>query len=365
VADSSSHLICELCEAPATPLAWHCTACGGPLKIVDLPPFDAHAIREHEWSLWRYAPMLPTIRRFSLGEGMTPLVPVNATGAPFLAKLDYLLPTGSYKDRGVAVMLNYLLDQGVSSIIEDSSGNAGASVAAYAAGIGLDTRIFVPTTAPANKKRQIGGFGAQLVEIEGPRAAVTAACEQAASAATYASHAWNPYFLAGQMTGAWELWEQMGRRAPEAVVCPVGQGGLLLGLYDGFKALLEAELITHMPRLYGIQSEAYDSIVRAWETGADEPDDGTSGDTIADGIRIARPIRGRRILAAIRETGGAAFRVPDQQIREAQDALARRGLFVEPTSATPVAALPAVQAHLDKLAEIAIPLTGSGFKTAS
>ncbi len=363
--DPTYRLVCEHCKAPAEPLDWRCAQCSGPLRIANLPAFDADAIRQHEWSLWRYAKMLPAVRRFSLGEGMTPLVPVNIADIPFLAKLDYLMPSGSYKDRGVAVMLNYLLDHGIESVIEDSSGNAGASVAAFAGGIGLKARIFIPATAPDNKKRQIRRFGAELVEVEGLRTAVTEACESAAEETTYASHSWNPYFLAGQMTGAWELWEQMGQRAPEAVVCPVGQGGLLLGLYDGFAVLLEAGLIERMPRLYAVQSEAYNSVVRAWENDADEPDDLTSGDTIADGIRIARPLRGRRILRAVRATDGAAFQIDEDSIRAAQDALAKRGLYVEPTSAAPVAALPAVQQHLGKMSEIVVPLTGSGLKTGS
>ncbi|MFC1961240.1 pyridoxal-phosphate dependent enzyme [Chloroflexota bacterium] len=365
MSESQTTLFCPACNQTADPLDWRCPTCAGPLELTDLPPFDAAAIRDHEWSMWRYAAMLPTLRRFSLGEGMTPLVPTAVGDHQFLAKLDYLLPTSSYKDRGVALTLNYLLDQGVAEIVEDSSGNAGASTAAYAGGIGLKARIFVPATAPANKKQQISHFGAELVEVEGSRADVTTACENAARTATYASHAWNPYFVAGQMTCAWEIWEQMGRRAPEAIAVPCGQGGLLLGLYEGFKKLLEAELIKQLPRLYAVQSDAYDGIVRAWEAGADEPESARNGDTIADGIRITKPVRGRAILTAIRESDGAALRVKDHSIRAAQAALARHGLFVEPTSATPAAALEAVQTHLGKKAEIVVPLTGSGLKATT
>ncbi len=359
-------LICDACAAPAGLLDWRCPACGGTLHLAGLPAFDPDAIRPYEWSLWRYAEMLPARRRFSLGEGMTPLVPVTTGSVPFLAKLEYLLPTGSYKDRGVAVLLNHLLEHGADAVVEDSSGNAGASVAAYAGGIGMACRVFVPAGAPADKKRQIAGFGAALVEVEGPRSAVTAAVEAAAQESTYASHAWNPYFIAGQMTHAWELWEQMGERAPEAVVVPVGQGGLFLGLYYGFRALLDAGAISAMPRLFAAQSAAFDPIVAAWESGAETVEaPRQAGETIADGIRIAQPLRSRLILGAIRETEGAAFRVDDLSIRAAQRALSRRGLFVEPTSAVPVAALPAVHAHLGKLSEIVVPLTGHGLKTAS
>ncbi len=369
--DLAADLICPACARAAGPLDWRCPACGGPLELAALPPFRAEAIETGEWSLWRYAAMLPVQRRFSLGEGMTPLATVALDGDSFLAKLEYLQPTGSYKDRGVAVVLNALAAEGVTAIVEDSSGNAGASAAAYAGAGGIRARVFVPATAPENKKRQIARFGATLVEVPGSRAAVTQACESAAEGAPYASHAWSPYFLVGQMTGAWELWEQLGRQLPDAAIFPVGQGGLLLGWYAGFRALLEAGLIARLPRLFGVQAAAYDAVVRAWEDGA--PDltaahDGernTGGDTIADGIRIARPVRGSAILAAIRSTGGAVYRLDDDAIRAAQDALARRGLYVEPTSATPVAALPLVRAAAGAAARIVIPLTGSGLKAAS
>ncbi len=362
--DLTPQLVCERCDGPAGPLDWRCGTCGGPLRIASPPPFDAAAIRQREWSLWRYAAMLPVARRFSLGEGMTPLVPVNPAGVPFLAKLEYLSPTGSYKDRGVAVMLNHLLAQGVAAIVEDSSGNAGASVAAYAGGIGMEAHIFVPANGSPAKKAQIARYGATLVEVEGPRQAVTAACERATGEAAYATHAWSPFYLAGQMTGAWEIWEQMGRRAPAAVVCPVGQGGLFLGLTRGFEALYAAGLIDQRPRMYAIQAAGYDPIVRAWEAGLAEPAEITSEETVADGIRIARPVRGREILAAIRDSQGGAFRVDDSAILMAQKALAACGLWVEPTSAVPVAALGAVQAHMGRRAEIVVPLTGSGLKSS-
>lgn len=365
MADLDLQLVCGRCNQPAGPLAWRCAACGGPLEIANLPPFDPAAIRQYEWSLWRYAAMLPTVRRFSLGEGMTPLIPLKVLDAPFLAKLEYLSPTHSYKDRGVAVMLNYLLSLGVESIVEDSSGNAGASVAAYAGGIGMAARIFVPASAPTTKKAQIARFGATVAEVKGSREDVTAACLEAAQEAgtAYASHAWSPLYLAGQMTCAWELWEQMGRRAPTAVVCPVGQGGLLLGMARGFAALHAAGLINRPPRLYAVQSAACDPLVRAWEAGVDEPRPMTGGHTLADGIKIGSPVRGREVLAALRTSDGAALRVEDEAAMAARARLAERGLFVEPTSAVAVAALGAVQEHLGGPAEIVIPLTGSGLKT--
>lgn len=347
--------------APAGPLDWH--GDGLPLQIADLPPFDPDSIDQADWSLWRYGALLPVRQRVSLGEGGTPLVYAEYADISFHAKLEFLNPTGSYKDRGTALLVNYLLDQGVIDVVEDSSGNAGASLAAYAAAAGLRARIFAPASAPAGKKALIRAFGAELVEVEGPRARTTEAVMAAAAESVYASHAWSPFFVAGQMTTAWEIWEQMG--APDAVVCPVGHGGLFTGLARGFAALQAAHQIPCMPRLYAVQAAACDPVVRAWEAGADAVTPVAQGATIADGIVITQPVHGDEIVRWVRATGGAALRVDDAAIAAARAGLAGSGLLVEPTSAAVVAALGAVRAHLGAGGRIALPLTGSGLKAVS
>ncbi len=359
--DYTAQLLCDYCHRPAGALDWRCVQCGGPLSITNLPGFDTSKIHEVDWSLWRYEATLPVTRRFSLGEGMTPLVTVEWPGRGFLAKLEYLNPTGSYKDRGTVTLVNHLLHQGVTEVVEDSSGNAGASLAMYAGATGIHARIFVPASAPEGKKRLIA-LNAELVEVPGPRSAPTEACHEAARDTVYASHAWSPFFVAGQMTAAWEVWEQLGRRAPGVILCPVGHGGLFLGFARGFKALLDSGLIERMPALIAVQSAACDPVVRAWEDGQDEPDTATQNQTVADGIVVALPSRGREILAAIRATGGAALRVDDAAILRARDMLTKRGLLVEPTSAVPAAALEQVRDHVGDEAGIVVALTGSGLK---
>lgn len=353
-----AHLIDTETGQPAPPLAWQ-SGTGEPLEIAHLPPFDAAQINPGDWSLWRYGAMLPVQRRVSLGEGGTPLAETTIDGQAFFAKLEYLNPTGSYKDRGTATLVNYLLAQGVTECVEDSSGNAGASLAAYAAAAGITARIFCPQDAPAGKKKLIASFGAALAEIPGPRAATTDALLREVQTTVYASHAWNPYFVLGQMTIAWEVWEQLGRRAPDAVVCPVGQGGLFLGFARGFQALFAAGLIGHLPRLYVAQAAACAPIVEAWEHGRDDADPATQQPSMADGIMTTKPVRSRAVLAATRESGGGAFRVDEGEISAAQAALNRRGFIIEPTSAVAVAAL--LRARLP--GTVIIPLTGSGLKT--
>jgi threonine synthase len=357
-------LTCIVCHHPPAPLDWRCTNCGSPLEIADMPPFDAARIDQAIWSLWRYQAMLPVdAPRFTLGEGMTPLNSTSFDGIPFYAKLDYLNPTGSYKDRGAAVLLNYLAINGAKEVVEVSSGNAGSAVAQYSGGLGLKARIFTPAAAPGGKKRQIR-TAAELIDIPGPRSAVDDACMEALKepGVAFATHSWNPYFIAGQMTGAWELWEQLGRRVPQAVACPVGMGCLLLGLYKGFLALRDAGLIERLPRILAVQAAASDPIVQAIESGLNDVPTIQTQPTAADGIVIAKPVRSRQVLAAIRDSGGWAFRVSESDILPTRDRMARQGLLVEPTSATTVAALPQFREVYDG-DDLVVVLTGNGLKT--
>ncbi len=350
--------------APADQWLWRCASCGGPLELTGLPKFTPAAIDTSEHSIWRYRAMLPPVNEavVSMGEGWTPLVEVLLFGRRVLCKLEYFSPTGSYKDRGVAVMVSALKSLGVSEVIDDSSGNAGASLAAYAARAGLQARIFVPAHAAPAKKRQIAVYGAQLEVVPGPRVAATEAAARAAAQVPYASHAHSPHNLAGLETIAWEVWEQLEGRAPAAVVFPVGQGTLLIGAYFGFKRLAQAGLIERMPRLIGVQAEACAPIVQAWQAGLDEVPLVEEGETVAEGVRIRAPVRGRTLLAALREAGGEAVAVGEAEIKESQDLLARQGLYVEPTSAVAVAGLRRLMHRLPQ-GEVMLVLTGSGLKT--
>lgn len=360
---------CAHCEASAPDgLAWRC-GCGGAFEYEWRARFDPALIRKSVWSVWRYGEMLlpsavPDWARVSLGEGMTPLVTTDWEGAPVSFKLEYLMPTSSYKDRGSATLLSVLRAEGHTHLVEDSSGNAGASIAAYASVAGIDATIFVPAHAAAGKKAQIGAFGAKLREIEGPRQATSDACHQAAQHTVYASHAWHPAFLLGQTSIAWELWEQTEGHLPDAIVAAVGQGSILLGYYRGFRALQEAALITHMPRLIAVQARPCAPLVAAWERGAEEVQPVEEQHTIASGIRVKAPVRGRELLRALRESNGFALAVEDHSIRQAHQKLAKAGLFVETTSAVPLAALPTVRKRLPQGSKIVIPLSGSGLKEA-
>ncbi len=350
---------CKECGALAGPLDWRCGECGGSLDLVNLPAFDPSAIDSGDFSLWRYRAMLPVERRFSLGEGLTPLVSAELDGIHFYAKLEYLNPTGSFKDRGTTTVLNHLAAHGATEVIDNSSGNAGASLAAYASSAGMSATVFVPAaTAVESKKRLIRSFGGAIIESHDYLAEVYAAAEET----TYASHAWSPYFVLGQQTAAWETWEQLGRRAPAAVATPVGHGGLFLGFYRGFKALYAAGFIERVPRMIAVQSAGVDPVVRGWETQSESPPQIEPGSSVADGILVDTPVRGEQILRALYDTEGFALRVEDPAIEAAQQRMQARGFMIEATSAVTAAALTRIRERIGDEAELVIAFTGSGLK---
>jgi len=299
-----------------------------------------------------------------MGEGFTPLVDGRLGSVPIRLKLDFLAPTGSYKDRGSAVMMTQLKEMGVRRILEDSSGNAGASIAAYAALAGIEADIYVPESTSAGKMAQIESYGAHLVKVPGSREATAQAALDAADKTFYASHNWNPFFLAGMKTAAYEIAEQLGWKSPNWIVTPAGGGGLLGGLYLGFLEMVRAGFVSAMPRLAAAQSANCDPIRQAWLRGAGDIPAVAKTDTAAEGISVARPVRGKLILEAIRKSDGVVCAVTDEQIWQALDTLGEQGIYVEPTAAAaPAAAQDLLASRSIRAGEtVVVMLTGSGLK---
>ena len=275
-------------------------------------------------------------------------------------KCEFTNPTGSFKDRGSVVLAHALRAAGVSEVVEDSSGNAGASIAAYAARLGIRARVFVPDSASPIKLAQIQAYGAQIVRVMGPRSnAANAVQREVAAGAVYASHAHLPHVLAGMATVAFELCQDLGR-SPGSVVVPVGQGSLLLGLSRGFEALMAAGAIEVMPRLIGVQASACAPIWAVAHGGAASLSWVGEGETAAEGIRIRNPLRGDSVLAAVEATGGWMDAVEETEISDGRSALARLGFWIEPTSAV---VWPALRRGGERLVEpVVAVLTGSGYK---
>ncbi len=363
-----STIQCQNCKRPypTDAVPYNCPQCTGIYEIDTPRPYRPEHLEPDLPGIWRYRHTfyLPdNAGPVSLGEGDTPLIWSQGFDREIAFKLEYLNPTGSFKDRGTAPMVSYLVARGVDQAVEDSSGNAGASFAAYAARAGIKARVFVPDDASGPKRAQIGVYGAELVRIMGPRSNAAEAVKQAAGdGAVYASHVYLPFGLPGLATVAYELFDQLGE-VPGAVVTPVGHGSLLLGVWRGFLALQEAGLVKTLPRLIGVQAHACAPLWAVHSAGAAGLGWVTEGQTAAEGIRIKHPVRGDAVLAAVEASGGTFIAVEEEAILPGQRELARRGMFVEPTSAVVWHALSQV---LEEVPDpVVVLLTGSGFKSIS
>ena len=320
-------------------------------------------------SLWRYRAVLPVdiAKPISLGEGCTPLVQQAWGDLRPQFKLEWFNPTGSFKDRGSAVMLSFLRQIGVDAILEDSSGNGGSSMAGLGAAGGMRVKILAPASTSPAKIAQVRAYGAEIQLVEGPREESEAEAIRQSNETFYASHNWQPFFLEGTKSLAYELWEDLGFRAPDNVVIPVGAGSSLLGCAFGFRELMKAGQIAKLPRLFVTQPLNCSPIDASFKAGVDTPVPREVRKTIAEGTAIKHPMRLREIVGALRESGGGTVALTEDEIVAALRRLARQGLFAEPTSASAAAAL-------DKLSDAGsiksnettiVLLTGSGLKAAS
>ena len=353
---------------PLTDPRWR-GADGGPLALTPLPGITADQVDRNERSLWRYAAALPEPfpagTRVSLGAGLTPLAPLDWDGVPLLAKLEWCNPTGSFKDRGVSVMVSQLRRLGARRVLEDSSGNGGSSVAAYAAAAGIAAKIIVPAATSAAKILMSRAFGAEIEPVPGTRDEVGAEAVRQSAEIPYASHNWHPYFLQGVKTLGYELWEQLGWDAPDNVVVVAGAGSQLIGLDLAFTELLAAGAIGHRPRLFVGQPADWATIVEA--VNGVERDPGLVREpTAAEGASIANPVRLPEAVEAVRRSGGGAYAVGETELAGAVRKICARGLYAEPTSAVAVAALDHFIGTGDIRAggRTVLVLSGSGLKSA-
>jgi threonine synthase len=350
-------------EYPKTGVPFICPKCGGVFDFVSLAP-KGGLIGPNQTGIWGwnlsqdFGHELPKV---SLGEGNTPLIWDSFAEKQIGMKCEFLNPTGSYKDRGTSTLMSELLVRKVNTAVEDSSGNAGASFAAYSAVAGIHAEVFIPSSASGPKKMQIVKYGAKVIEIAGPReAAAEAVRERALQGIVYASHAHLPFGLSGIATIAYELYSQLGK-CPGTVIAPIGHGGLLLGVIRGFSALKQANPSLPIPYYVGVQAEICSPVVKAYDEGIIDFSKGCSGEpTIAEGVRVKNPARGKALLQEISGSKGTFLSIPEDQILPDSMELATRGFFVEPTSAL-------VWAACKKLAKdlpgpIVLILTGSGLK---
>ena len=371
-------LHCDLCGAAGNPAsdALECKGCGGPLDVAYRESQSGRARSpeavERLPGIWRWSGRLPLHENseiISLGEGSTPCLRLERLGARLglenlYIKVEYASPTGSFKDRGTSVMVSVVKELGFSVVVDDSSGNAGASLAAYAAAGGLKSVVFVPASASPHKMAQIKFYGAELRPISGTREVVTEAARAYVEemAACYASHNRSPYFIEGMKSFAYEAAQQLPGPIDHIVV-PVGNGSLFLGGLKGFAELVEEGKFAQVPRFHCIQASACMPVVAAWR--GDEWDPTEARETVGGGIAVSDPPRGRQVVEAVKGTGGAGVAVEEQSILDWHRYLAQdEGLFVEPTSAAAFAGLPVLirEGHIASQDITLVPLTGFGLK---
>jgi len=361
------NLVCRQCRKNflLNEKIWKCP-CGGLLDIDFQPSFPLDRIRQRTPTMWRSREAIPVDRASTLvsfDEGFTPLLPLEWAGKKVWVKQDHLFPTGSYKDRGASVLISKARELGIGDVVEDSSGNAGCAVAAYCAKAGIRCEIFVPEDTSPAKLAQIQMYGASLQKIPGSREDTARAVLDAAESRYYASHSWNPFFFQGTKTFAYEICEQLGWKAPDAVILPVGNGTLLLGACIGFRELVQAGITGHMPRIIGVQAANCAPLSRAVQKGSGTIPPIQKQDTLAEGSAIAEPIRGEQILEAVSAARGSFIEVGEEEIRKSLMDLSKAGFYVEPTAAATISAGAKYAAFLAKEETIVSVLTGHGLKS--
>ena len=362
-------LACTRCGRGHEPTmsALRCESCQEPLVVRYRAGYKA----AHRWAGSPFpAPFHGSPWQIGLGEGNTPVIAMQSTGETLglqrlHAKLEYMNPTGSFKDRGTAVMMSMAKEQGISQVVEDSSGNAGASVAAYAARAGIEAHVFAPASTPPAKMQQIVVYGARTHSIDGPREAATdaAAAFYEERGLVYASHNLSPFFLEGTKTFAYEVARQMEEAMPDHVVIPVGNGGLLIGAWLGYQEMLASGRVRRAPRMHAIQARAVMPVAAAFAGEAWSPEPGAR--TIAGGIAVGAPPRLRQVLDVLRSSGGQSLAVGDESIVAWQKALAARdGIYCEPTSAAAFAGLEILvnEGHIGPDDVVLVAVTGIGLK---
>jgi len=359
-----STLRCQSChrEYPSSAPIWKCQ-CGGLLTLDFRARFPLDKIQKRKPSLWRYREALPIEQDqhiVSFDEGFTPLVEEQLFGKKVLLKQDHLFPSGSYKDRGASVLVSKVKELGIKKVVEDSSGNAGAAIAAYCAKANIECHIYVPEKTSAGKLLQIEQYGAHLHKMHGSREDAAKAAWQQAQATYYASHSWNPYFFHGTKTCIFEIVEQLGWKAPDIIFVPVGNGTLLYGSFIGLKELQQEDIIDKLPKIIGVQAENCAPLAYAWKNHGELGSYKSTKESIAEGISIENPVRVKDILRSVKETNGDIITVKEHEILDSFYYTLRKGYYIEPTSAVVIAGFK--KHRIGKNQVIVLPLTGHGLK---
>ena len=351
-----SKLRCPKCgHEPASRTAFQCPHCWSVfevnIEIGHLSRADFDALRQNrDQTIWRWFDFFPVENRtsiVSLGEGNTPLIHARRLGDKFgvanlYLKNDTVLPTGSLKDRSNSVGLSVAKELGFTTATVMSTGNAAASVAAYAAAAGLKSVVMVPAGTAPSKIIQARAYGAMVIVIDGNFDYEVAELYKSAvqEFGWYDCLSSNPYRDEGKKSYAYEMVDQLDGQIPHWVIHPTAGGTGLYAMWKGYKEFLSLGWIDRAPKLVAAQSEAAAPIVAAFEKGLVDVIPVVARETVAESIQVGNPVSlGWRALAALRESRGSAVALSDAEILEAQALTgALAGIFAEPAAATSVGA---------------------------
>jgi threonine synthase len=358
---------CSVCHKATHDLfSVKCPFCGRPLDVDLHFDFEDTDICKDNYSVWRYRQFFPYIEQddiISLGEGWMPLVQFSE-GVHL--KLESLNPTGSFKDRGSAVLvsaLHRLVKERKKYISEDSSGNAGASVAAYAARAGLKAKIYVPESVSGPKFSQIQSYGAEIVKVAGSRGHVAEEAQRPEAGKVYVGHILHPLFRDGIRSLAYEIAEQCNWEVPDRVYLPVSAGTLLLGVLSGFQHLKNSNAIEAMPTVVACQTAQVSPLYHLFKNLDYTPPKAVT--SIADALVSVDPPILRLMHEQLKCAHGDAVMVEEDETKEAYRELARKGFFVEPSSAVAYAGYrkQVKSGEVSGDARVVVVLTGAGLKT--
>jgi len=361
-------ITCSKCGRPSLSLLnYRCQSCSAPLNVEQHGKFEEEKIHGKNRSLWRYSHAFPYIDEadiVSLGEGWTPLVKFSKNVS---FKLENLNPTGSFKDRGSSILvsaLHKLIREADGYMSEDSSGNAGASIAAYSARAGLKAKVYVPETVSGPKLNQIQFYGAEVVKVAGGRSKVANEAQKVGKGKFYVGHILHPLFRDGMRSLAYEIVEQLDWRAPESIYLPVSAGTLLLGLISGFNHLRESSILRTMPRIVACQTNQVSPLYHHFKNLAYTPPRHLT--SIADALVSVNPPLLEVMVERLKAVNGDAVMVDEDEILFAFKELSKRGFFVEPSSAVAYAGYKKQIDNKDVSKDdyAVVVLTGAGLKTA-
>ena len=352
-------LKCSLCGRQYDEPVQRCE-CGGPVEFERFTgePYIGKSVWERFWDFWPVEPAL----ELSLGEGDTPLVKSGLgeeLGVKLYLKNETVNPTWSFKDRGTFLAMSYALKAGYKTVGTVSTGNMAASVSAYASRFGLKAKILVSESASDEKLKAVSVYGGEVIRVHGDYGRLYfESLKLGERLGVYFMNSDNPFRIEGYKGIAFEIAEEI---SPDYVLIPTSSGGLFRGVAKGFLELHESGLIDDLPTLMAVQAEGCSPICRAFREGKAKIERFENPKTIAKAIANPYPPSGNAVLRLMRDFGWSCVAVSDEEILEAQRKLARKGLFVQPASATGIAALERLD--LPSGAKVVSILTGSGLRT--